>query len=47
MEELDDTRPRGSDPVYGSGKTGDVWQRETRSKVNEIIKFLNEMHEEG
>jgi hypothetical protein len=42
IELLDDTRPSGSDPIWGPGKTGDVWARETRAKINEIIKYLEE-----
>lgn len=46
MEKLDATRPCGGDPLYGSGATPDVWIRETREKVNEIIDLLNKQKEE-
>lgn len=47
MEELDETRPANWDTLYGEPRpnTGD-FMRETRKKINEIIRYINSKEEE-
>ena len=47
VEKLDATRPLWSDPILSPGNTPDIYMRETRAKVNEIIDFLNNKQEES